>query len=201
VLRNGADGVGLYRTEFLFMDNDRLPTEDEQFEAYKIVAERLQGKPVTIRTMDIGGDKALPYMKLPHEENPFLGYRALRVCLDRKDMFKTQLRALLRSSAFGYVKIMFPMVIDLNEVRACKALLEECKIELRTEGINEANCDITLNIRNTNLDDILRKEITKFPTTVITKVDNDYKRKELARLEGSFPSDYIKDIINKLEKE
>lgn len=135
VLRNGADGIGLYRTEFLFMDNDRLPTEDEQFEAYKEVAERLEGKPVTIRTMDIGGDKALPYMKLPHEENPFLGYRALRVCLDRKDMFKTQLRALLRSSAFGYVKIMFPMVIDLNEVRACKALLEECKIELRTEGI------------------------------------------------------------------
>ena len=100
VLRNGADGIGLYRTEFLFMDNDRLPTEDEQFEAYKEVAERLEGKPVTIRTMDIGGDKALPYMKLPHEENPFLGYRALRVCLDRKDMFKTQLRALLRSSAF-----------------------------------------------------------------------------------------------------
>ncbi len=136
VLRNGADGIGLYRTEFLFMDNDRLPTEEEQFYAYKEVAESLGGKPVTIRTMDIGGDKALPYMKLPHEENPFLGYRALRVCLDRKDMFKTQLRALLRASAFGQVKIMFPMVIDLNEVRATKALLEECKVELRAEGIS-----------------------------------------------------------------
>lgn len=136
VLRNGADGIGLYRTEFLFMDNDRLPTEDEQFYAYKEVAERLEGKPVTIRTMDIGGDKALPYMKLPHEENPFLGYRALRVCLDRKDMFKTQLKALLRASAFGQVKIMFPMVIDLNEVRVTKALLEECKVELRADGIS-----------------------------------------------------------------
>lgn len=135
VLKNGADGIGLYRTEFLFMDNDRLPTEDEQFEAYKIVVERLAGKPVTIRTMDIGGDKALPYMKLPHEENPFLGYRALRVCLDRKDMFKTQLRALLRASAFGYLKIMFPMVINLEEVRASKELLEECKAELRAEGV------------------------------------------------------------------
>ncbi len=135
VLKNGADGIGLYRTEFLFMDNDRLPTEDEQFEAYKIVVERLTGKPVTIRTMDIGGDKALPYMKLPHEENPFLGYRALRVCLDRKDMFKTQLRALLRASAFGYLKIMFPMVINLEEVRASKELLEECKAELRAEGV------------------------------------------------------------------
>ncbi len=135
VLRNGADGIGLYRTEFLFMNNDRLPSEDEQFAAYKEVAERMEGKPVTIRTMDIGGDKALPYMKLPHEDNPFLGYRALRVCLDRKDMFKTQLRALLRASAFGQVKIMFPMVINLTEVRRSKALLEECKAELRAEGI------------------------------------------------------------------
>jgi len=135
VLKNGADGIGLYRTEFLFMDNDRLPTEEEQLEAYKEVAERMEGKPVTIRTMDIGGDKALPYMKLPHEENPFLGYRALRVSLDRVDMFKTQLRALLRASAYGQVKIMFPMVISLNEVRKSKEILEECKAELRAEGI------------------------------------------------------------------
>lgn len=135
VLRNGADGIGLYRTEFLFMNNDRLPSEDEQFAAYREVAERMEGKPVTIRTMDIGGDKALPYMKLPHEDNPFLGYRALRVCLDRVDMFKTQLRALLRASAFGQVKIMFPMVINITEVRKSKALLEECKAELRAEGV------------------------------------------------------------------
>jgi phosphotransferase system enzyme I (PtsI) len=135
VLKNGAEGIGLYRTEFLFMNNDRQPTEDEQFEAYKTVAEKMKGKPVTIRTMDIGGDKALPYMKLPEELNPFLGYRALRVCLERKDMFKTQLRALLRASAFGTVKIMFPMVISITEVRKSKELLEECKAELRAEGI------------------------------------------------------------------
>ena len=136
VLKNGAEGIGLYRTEFLFMNNDRQPTEDEQFEAYKTVVERMEGKPVTIRTMDIGGDKALPYMKLPEELNPFLGYRALRVCLDRKDMFKTQLRALLRASAFGTLKIMFPMVISLDEIRNSKKLLEECKAELKEEGLD-----------------------------------------------------------------
>jgi phosphotransferase system enzyme I (PtsI) len=135
VLKNGAEGIGLYRTEFLFMNSDRQPTEEEQFQAYKTVAEKMEGKPVTIRTMDIGGDKALPYMKLPEELNPFLGYRALRVCLERKDMFKTQLRALLRASAFGIVKIMFPMVISIDEVRKSKQLLEECKAELRAEGI------------------------------------------------------------------
>ena len=136
VLKNGAEGIGLYRTEFLFMNNDRQPTEDEQFEAYKTVVERMEGKPVTIRTMDIGGDKALPYMKLPEELNPFLGYRALRVCLDRKDMFKTQLRALLRASAFGTLKIMFPMVISLDEIRNSKKLLDECKAELKEEGLD-----------------------------------------------------------------
>ncbi|WP_320046333.1 phosphoenolpyruvate--protein phosphotransferase [uncultured Ilyobacter sp.] len=133
--RNGAEGIGLYRTEFLFMNNDRFPTEDEQFEAYKTVVESLKGKPVTIRTMDIGGDKALSYMDLPKEENPFLGWRALRVCLDRKDILKTQFRALLRASAFGYVKIMLPMIISLDEVRQAKVILEECKTELREEGI------------------------------------------------------------------
>lgn len=136
VLKNGADGIGLYRTEFLFMNNDRLPSEEEQFAAYREVAERMEGKSVTIRTMDIGGDKALPYMKLPTEDNPFLGYRALRVCLDRVDMFKTQLRALLKASAYGKVKIMFPMVISLSEIRKSKAILEECKAELRAEGVS-----------------------------------------------------------------
>lgn len=135
VLKNGAEGIGLYRTEFLFMNSDKLPTEFEQFQAYKEVAETMEGKPVTIRTMDIGGDKALPYMELPKEENPFLGYRALRVSLDRTEMFKTQLRALLKASAFGQVKIMFPMVISLAEIRKAKALLEECKEELKAEGI------------------------------------------------------------------
>lgn len=135
VLKNGAEGIGLYRTEFLFMNSDKLPTEFEQFQAYKEVAETMAGKPVTIRTMDIGGDKALPYMELPKEENPFLGYRALRVSLDRTEMFKTQLRALLKASAFGQIKIMFPMVISLAEIRKAKVLLEECKAELKQEGI------------------------------------------------------------------
>ena len=135
LLRNGAQGIGLYRTEFLFMNNDRFPSEEEQFEAYKTVAESLEGKPVTIRTMDIGGDKSLPYMELPKEENPFLGWRALRVCLDRPEILKTQFRALLRASAFGYIKIMLPMIISLDEVRKSRALLKECMEELRAEGI------------------------------------------------------------------
>ncbi len=136
VLRNGADGIGLYRTEFLFMNSEAFPTEEEQFEAYKEVAERMNGLPVTIRTMDIGGDKALSYMELPEEENPFLGWRALRVCLDRPEILKTQFRALLRASGFGYIKIMLPMIISLDEVRKAKKLLEECKEELKSEGIN-----------------------------------------------------------------
>ena len=135
LLRNGAQGIGLYRTEFLFMNNDRFPSEQEQFEAYKTVAESLEGKPVTIRTMDIGGDKSLPYMELPKEENPFLGWRALRVCLDRPEILKTQFRALLRASAFGYIKIMLPMIISLDEVRKSRALLKECIEELRAEGV------------------------------------------------------------------
>ena len=134
VLRNGAQGIGLYRTEFLFMNNDRFPTEDEQFEAYKIVAEKMEGKPVTIRTMDIGGDKSLPYMQLPKEENPFLGWRAIRVCLDRPEILKTQFRALLRASAFGYIKIMLPMIMNIEEIRRARKILEECKAELRAEG-------------------------------------------------------------------
>lgn len=135
VLRNGGQGIGLYRTEFLFMNNDRFPTEDEQFEAYKSVAESMDGKPVTIRTMDIGGDKCLPYMQLPKEENPFLGWRALRVCLDRPEILKTQFRALLRASAFGYVKIMLPMIISIEEVRKAREIFEVCKAELRAAGI------------------------------------------------------------------
>lgn len=135
VLKNGAQGIGLYRTEFLFMNNNCFPSEDEQFEAYKTVAEALKGKPVTIRTMDIGGDKSLPYMELPKEENPFLGWRALRVCLDRPEILKTQFRALLRASAFGYIKIMLPMIISLTEVRKAKSLLKECMEELTNEGI------------------------------------------------------------------
>jgi phosphoenolpyruvate-protein phosphotransferase (PTS system enzyme I) len=134
VLENGGDGVGLFRTEFLYMDRDEMPSEEEQFEAYKYVAEKGEGRPIVIRTLDIGGDKKLPYLPLPEEMNPFLGYRAIRLCLDRKDIFKIQLRALLRASAFGNIKIMFPMISSLEEFLAAKDVLKECMDELRSEG-------------------------------------------------------------------
>jgi len=132
--RNGAEGVGLYRTEFLFMDRDALPTEEEQFQAYKAVAEAVGEQAVIVRTMDIGGDKDLPYMDLPKEENPFLGWRAIRICLDRKEILHSQLRAILRASAFGKLRIMFPMIISVEEVRTLKAELEMLKGQLRAEG-------------------------------------------------------------------
>lgn len=135
VIENGGEGVGLYRTEFLYMDRDRLPSEEEQFEAYKIVAEKLGKRPLVIRTLDVGGDKDLPYLNLPKEMNPFLGYRAIRLCLDRKDIFRTQLRAILRASSFGNIKIMFPMISNLTEVREAKAIIEEVKVSLRKENI------------------------------------------------------------------
>ena len=135
IISNGGFGIGLYRTEFLFMEKDSFPTEDEQFEAYKIVAVGLKGYPVTIRTMDIGGDKSLPYMELPQEENPFLGWRAIRVCLDRQEILKTQFRALLRASKYGQIKVMLPMIMDIEEVRKTRAIFENCKKELREEGI------------------------------------------------------------------
>ena len=132
--RNGAEGVGLYRTEFLFMDRDSLPTEDEQFQAYKAVAEAVGSQAVIVRTMDIGGDKDLPYMNLPKEENPFLGWRAIRIAMDRKEILHAQLRAILRASAFGKLRIMFPMIISVEEVRILKAELETLKAQLREEG-------------------------------------------------------------------
>ncbi|WP_118985691.1 phosphoenolpyruvate-protein phosphotransferase PtsI [Photorhabdus sp. CRCIA-P01] len=131
---NGAEGVGLYRTEFLFMDRDALPTEEEQFQAYKAVAEAMGSQAVIIRTMDIGGDKNLPYMNLPKEENPFLGWRAIRICLDRKEILHSQLRAILRASAFGKLRIMFPMIISVEEVQELKVELELLKGQLREEG-------------------------------------------------------------------
>jgi len=135
ILKNGAQGIGLYRSEFLFMNSETFPTEEEQFIAYKTVAEKMEGKPVTIRTMDIGGDKDLPYMNLPKEMNPFLGWRAIRISLEFKDMFKTQLRAILRASAFGTIKIMYPMIISSIEVKKANEILEECKSELKSENI------------------------------------------------------------------
>jgi phosphotransferase system enzyme I (PtsI) len=135
VIANDGEGIGLFRTEFLYMDRDRLPTEDEQFEAYKEVALRLEGKPVVIRTLDIGGDKDLPYLELSREMNPFLGYRAIRLCLDRPEIFRTQLRAILRASAFGNIKIMFPMISGISELRQAKSILEQVKEDMRGEKV------------------------------------------------------------------
>lgn len=135
VINNGAEGVGLYRTEFLYMDSHDMPTEEDQFEAYKAVLEGMNGKPVVVRTMDIGGDKELPYLPLPHEMNPFLGYRAIRISLNEPEMFRTQLRALLRASVYGKLRIMFPMIATLNDFRGAKALLLEEKAKLVAEGV------------------------------------------------------------------
>lgn len=134
VVKNGGEGIGLYRTEFLYMGRDQLPTEDEQFEAYKAVLEGMDGKPVVVRTLDIGGDKELPYLNLPKELNPFLGFRAIRLCLEEQDIFRTQLRALLRASTYGNLKIMFPMIATLDEFREAKAILEEEKEALIQAG-------------------------------------------------------------------
>ncbi|WP_270218186.1 phosphoenolpyruvate--protein phosphotransferase [Enterococcus lactis] len=136
VHNNGGEAVGLYRTEFLYMDSPDFPTEDDQYEAYKAVLEGMEGKPVVVRTMDIGGDKELPYLQLPHEMNPFLGYRALRISLSEQgdEMFRTQMRALLRVSVHGNLRIMFPMVATLKEFRAAKAIFEEEKQKLISEG-------------------------------------------------------------------
>ncbi|AAK02981.1 TPA: phosphoenolpyruvate-protein phosphotransferase PtsI [Pasteurella multocida] len=132
--RNGAEGVGLYRTEFLFMDREQLPTEEEQFVAYKDVVEAMNGRLVILRTMDIGGDKELPYLNLPKEMNPFLGWRAIRIALDRREILHAQLRAVLRASAFGKLAVMFPMIISVEEIRELKSVIETLKQELRNEG-------------------------------------------------------------------
>lgn len=134
VLENGGDGVGLFRTEFLYMDRTDLPSEEEQFVSYKSVLEKMKGKPTVVRTLDIGGDKKLPYLKMEEEMNPFLGHRAIRLCLDDTALFRTQLRALLRASIYGNLKIMFPMIATLDEFREAKAILEDVKKELATEG-------------------------------------------------------------------
>ncbi|WP_342439059.1 phosphoenolpyruvate--protein phosphotransferase [Paenibacillus sp. FSL L8-0436] len=145
VIENGGEGVGLYRTEFLYMGRDKLPSEEIQYNAYRTVLENMNGKPVVVRTLDIGGDKELPYLDLPKEMNPFLGFRAIRLCLDRQDIFRTQLRALLRASAHGDLRIMFPMIATLGEFRAARDLLLEEKAKLREEG-KEVSDNIQLGI-------------------------------------------------------
>ena len=166
VIENGAEGIGLYRTEFLYMGRDEMPTEDEQFEAYKKVLETMEGKRVVVRTLDIGGDKELPYLNLPEEMNPFLGYRAIRLCLDQPDIFRPQLRALLRASTYGKLNIMFPMVATIKEFRDAKALLLEEKENLTNEGI-EVSDDIELGIMveipsTAALADVFAKEVDFF---------------------------------------
>ena len=142
-VEHDAEGVGLFRSEFLFMDAQELPSEEEQFAAYQKVALRMKDQPVIIRTLDVGGDKEIPYMDLPKEENPFLGYRAIRYCLNNPEEYKVQLRALLRASAFGDIKIMVPLVTCIDEIRRVKALVEECKAELDARGV-KYNPDIKI---------------------------------------------------------
>ena len=133
-ISNGAEGIGLLRSEFLYLSRQNYPTEQELFSAYRDIAIKMQGKRVIIRTLDIGADKQIPYFNIPKEENPALGYRAIRICLDRHELFKTQLRAILRASAFGHIALMLPMVVSPTEIKESKALLEECKGELLTQG-------------------------------------------------------------------
>ncbi len=163
---NGAEGIGLYRTEFLYMGRDTMPSEDEQFEAYKKVLQEMNGKRVVVRTLDIGGDKELPYLNLPKEMNPFLGYRAIRLCLDQPEIFRPQLRALLRASTYGKLNIMFPMVATIKEFRDAKALLLEEKENLKQEGV-EVSDDIELGIMveipsTAALADVFAKEVDFF---------------------------------------
>ena len=166
VKNHGGEGVGLYRTEFLYMGRDELPSEDEQYEAYKAVLEGMEGKPVVVRTLDIGGDKELPYLNLPKEMNPFLGYRAIRLCLDEQDIFRTQLRALLKASPFGNLKIMFPMISNLQEFREAKAILEEEKKALLENGTTVADhieVGIMVEIPSTAvMADVFAKEVDFF---------------------------------------
>ncbi|SCT91976.1 Phosphoenolpyruvate-protein phosphotransferase of PTS system [Staphylococcus aureus] len=166
VIENGAQGIGLYRTEFLYMDRDQMPTEEEQFEAYKEVLEAMNGKRVVVRTLDIGGDKELSYLNLPEEMNPFLGYRAIRLCLAQQDIFRPQLRALLRASVYGKLNIMFPMVATINEFREAKAILLEEKENLKNEG-HDISDDIELGIMveipaTAALADVFAKEVDFF---------------------------------------
>ncbi|KXG75392.1 Phosphoenolpyruvate-protein phosphotransferase [Fervidicola ferrireducens] len=165
-LEHGAEGIGLYRTEFLYMDRETLPDEEEQFQAYKQVAEAMNPRPVIIRTLDIGGDKKLPFLEMPEELNPFLGWRAIRMCLDNPELFKVQLRAILRASHYGNIKIMYPMISSLSELRRANTILEEAKDELRREGIPfDENLEVGIMVEIPSAAitaDILAKEVDFF---------------------------------------
>ncbi|ADQ03697.1 phosphoenolpyruvate-protein phosphotransferase [Caldicellulosiruptor owensensis OL] len=165
-LKNGAEGIGLFRTEFLFMDRSQPPSEDEQFEVYKSVLEKMEGRPVIIRTLDAGGDKNISYLNIDKEENPFLGYRAIRFCLGNKELFKIQLRALLRASIYGNLKIMFPMITSSDEVYKAKLIIQEAEKELKKQGIDYSqNIEIGIMIETPSaavISDILAKEVDFF---------------------------------------
>jgi len=166
VLAHGADGIGLYRTEYFYLNRNDLPSEEEQFDAYKTVAERMNPYPVVVRTLDLGGDKFLSSLELPYEMNPFLGWRAIRFCLTRVDIFKTQMRAILRASHYGNLKIMYPLIANVQELRQANQLLEECRQELRNEGIpfdEKMEVGVMIEIPSAALtSDILAKEVDFF---------------------------------------
>ncbi|MDO5521233.1 MAG: phosphoenolpyruvate--protein phosphotransferase [bacterium] len=165
VVQNDAEGIGLFRSEFLYLNSEDYPTEDEQFMAYKEVAEKMRGKKVIIRTCDIGADKQIDYFNMDKEENPALGYRAIRICLDRKEMFKTQLRALYRASMFGKISIMFPMIISVEEVRRIKEIIAEVMGELDAEGTPYRECELGIMIETpaaVMISDLLAKEVDFF---------------------------------------
>ncbi|CEP66788.1 Phosphotransferase system, enzyme I [Moorella glycerini] len=164
-LEYGAEGVGLFRTEFLFMNREEPPGEEEQFQAYKEVVAAFQGKPVVVRTLDIGGDKPLPYLNLGHEENPFLGLRGLRLCLARQELFKTQLKALLRAASYGNLKIMFPMVTTLEEIRQAKKIMAEARMELEANGLTVSHVETGIMIEvpaAALMADVLAREVDFF---------------------------------------
>ncbi|WP_026497151.1 phosphoenolpyruvate--protein phosphotransferase [Butyrivibrio sp. WCD3002] len=202
-----GEGIGLFRSEFLFMDNTHLPTEDEQFEAYKEAVETMKGKTVIIRTLDIGGDKDIPYLGLEKEENPFLGYRAVRYCLGNSDMYRTQLRAITRASAFGKVKIMIPLVTTVDEVRSVKKLVAEIKDELKSEGIAfDNNIEVGCMIETASaslIADLLAKEAAFFSigTNDLTQytMSVDRGNPKVAYLYSSFQPSVLRSIKHIIE--
>jgi len=207
-LEFGAQGSGLFRTELLFLGRNDFPSEEEQFEFYKAVALKAKGKPVTVRTLDIGGDKQLPYFNFPEEQNPFLGYRAIRLCLDRKDIFITQLKAILRASAFGKLKIMFPMIATMNEIQAAKAVLKEAMQMLKDQGVsfdNDIKIGIMIEIPSAAvIADMLAKEVDFFSIRTNDLTQNtlavDRMNEKIKDLYDPFDPGVLRLITNVIEQ-